>query len=149
MATMKRPTPLFLLLSLCLAPLPASAQIEHANGWGGMSGNDLLPLCQALMDLADGKSISDSKAFDAVRCGSYIDGFLDGFTTRDSAPGMPQMVCFPEGVTSAQMHRVVMKWLLDHPARLHEPAWGLVTISVREAFSCPSPPPIPSSTPHR
>jgi hypothetical protein len=100
------------------------------------------------MDLADDKKISDSKAFDAIRCGSYIDGFLDGFTTRDSTPGIPQMVCFPEGVTSAQMHRVVMKWLLDHPARLHEPSWGLVTIAVRDAFSCQSTPPNPSPKPH-
>jgi len=143
---MKKSLLTFLLASLCLPVLPVSAQIEHTNGWGGMTGNDLLPLCQALMDVADGRKISDSRAFDSIRCASYIDGFLDGFTTRDSARGVSPMLCFPEGVTSAQMQRVVTKWLLDHPARLHEPSWGLITIAVREAFSCPSTPAAP--TPH-
>jgi hypothetical protein len=144
MLAMKSLTLAFLALISCLSPLSAS-QVEHTNGWGGMNGNDLLPLCQALVDAADGKKISDSKTFDAIHCGSYIDGFLDGFTTRDSTPGIPPMLCFPEGVTSAQMQRVVTKWLLDHPARLHEAAWILITTAVREAFSCSSTPPAPTS----
>src|ERR1700677_2170690 len=87
----------------------AQTTIDRSNGFGGMSGNDLLPLCQALEDQADGKTLSDSRVFDAIRCGSYISGLLDGFTVRESGTDVKPVLCFPDGVTAAQMFRVVTK----------------------------------------
>ena len=124
----------FILLA-CPAIARAGAT-DHSNGWGGIDGGDLLPVCQAAVDVGDGKSISDSRAVDATRCMSYVQGFLDGFAMGQFAPGGTEVLCFPDGVNAAQMIRVVTKWLHDHPARLHEPAFGLVFAAVRDSFAC-------------
>jgi hypothetical protein len=110
--------------------------IDDSKGWGGMDGGDLLPMCQAAVDVGDGKSISDSRALDASRCMSYVQGFLDGFTMGQFVPGATEIFCFPEGVNAAQMIRVVAKWLHDRPTRLHEPAFGLVFEAIRDGFAC-------------
>ena len=66
-----------------------------------MSGNDLLPFCQALADQADGKTLSDSRVFDAIRCGSYIDGVSDGFAPANALVKSSEAICFPDGVVAA------------------------------------------------
>ena len=101
-----------------------------------MDGSDLLPMCQAGVELQDGKNISASRMVDASHCMIYLTGFLDGFTMGQVA-GAVEVFCFPEGVNAGQMVRVVTKWLQDHPARLYEPAYGLVFTAVRDAFACP------------
>ncbi len=103
-----------------------------------MEGNSLLPMCQAGVEFEDGKKISDSRMVDATHCLDYLRGFLDGFTMGQLAPGATEVLCFPEGVNAGQMVRVVAKWFQDHPARLHEPAYGLVFTALRDAFSCQS-----------
>jgi hypothetical protein len=44
--------------------------------------------------------------------------------------------CFPHGVTPDHAVRVVVKWLGDHPARLHEDAIKLVLDALKENFPC-------------
>src|ERR1700733_6101131 len=128
-----------LLLILVLTFL-ASIRAEADNGFGGMTGNDLLPMCQAVINQADGKTLSASMVPDAMRCLAYVQGFIDGFHVRDTVEeNMPPTLCFPDGATGAQMVRVVTKWLLDHPARLHEPAWGLIFLAFQESYLCPVP----------
>jgi hypothetical protein len=134
-----------LLMILFLAfPLSAWAQANSNNGYGGMTGNDLLPRCQAAINQADGKM--DSKTvnvpmlMDVSSCLVYIEGFIDGLHVRDTVEGNPPTLCFPpEGATGGQMVRVVTKWLLDHPARLHEPSWGLIFLAFQESFLCTPP----------
>ena len=103
-----------------------------------MEGNSLLPMCQAGVEFEDGKKISDSRMVDATHCLDYLRGFLDGFTMGQLARGATEVLCFPEGVNAGQMVRVVAKWFQDHPARLHEPAYGLVFTALRDASSCQS-----------
>jgi hypothetical protein len=117
-------------------PVLAWTQANN-NGYGGMTGNDLLPKCQAVLIQAggkmDAKTVSVPTLIDENTCLSYIQGFIDGFHVRDT-------VCFPaDGATGGQMARVVTKWLLDHPARLHEPAWGLIFLAFQESYLCPLP----------
>ena len=134
--SMNRPLLLLFFVSFYMLSTPTDAAVEHANGWSGLDGNAMLPACQAAIELADGKKLSDSRAADAIRCLGYVTGFLDGFGARDNAPGSSAVLCFPEGVNSFQMVRVVTKWLQDHPARLHEPAWSCVFAAVHEGFAC-------------
>jgi len=129
---------------------PLSVLAQSGNGFGGMTGNDLLPMCQAGIDRANGKTISTNMIPDAVRCLSYIQGFIDGFAVRDNVEeGMKPTLCFPDGATGGQMVRIVTKWLEDHPARLHEPAWGLIFLAMQESFICryPGPAKDPPSEP--
>ena len=127
--------------------LPLSTWAQSGNGFGGMTGNDLLPMCRAGIDLANGKTVPTNTVPDTVRCVSYIQGFIDGFAVRDNVEeGMKPTLCFPDGATGAQMVRVVTKWLEDHPARLHEPAWGLIFLAMQESFLCKSPKPVQNPT---
>jgi hypothetical protein len=137
MLNMKQSMLLCFSLLLCLNPAYASVT-DHGKGWGGMDGNDLLPACQAAVELVDGKNISASRMVDASRCQLYVQGFLDGFWARDNAPipNTTAVLCYPEGVNTGQMLRVVAKWLQDHPARLHEPAWSLIFAAAHDAFAC-------------
>jgi hypothetical protein len=43
-------------------------------------------------------------------------------------------ILIPDGVTKGQMARVIVKWLQDHPQRLHEDRDMLALVSLREAF---------------
>jgi hypothetical protein len=133
-----------LLTILFLAfPLSARAQVNSNNGYGGMTGNELLPMCQTAINQVDGKvdskTVSIPMLMDVSRCLAYIQGFIDGFHIRDTVEeNMPPTLCFPpEGATGEQMVRVVTKWLENHPARLHEPAWRLIFLAFQEAFLCP------------
>src|ERR1700674_4004112 len=135
--------PMKYLIAFVLA-LPLSTVAQAGNGFGGMTGNDLLPMCQTGIEMSNknSKNSSTNELLDSTRCVSYIQGFIDGFTVRDNAEeGMKPTLCFPDGATGAQMVRVVTKWLQDHPARLHEPAWGLIFLSFQESFLCPLPKP--------
>ena len=126
-------------LFLCLPPAHAS-EIDHSNGWGGIKGSDLLPMCQAEVEMQDGKTIPIDRMADAMHCANYLQGFLDGFVMGQLVPGATQVLCFPESVNMAQMTRIVAKWLHDNPARLQEPAYGLVFVAARDAFACQSSP---------
>lgn len=144
-----RKLPMILFLAF---PLSAWTQANN-NGYGGMTGNDLLPKCQAVLNQADGKmdakTVSVPTLIDESACLSYIQGFIDGFHVRDTVEeSMPPTLCFPaDGATGAQMVRVVTKWLLDHPARLHEPAWGLIFLAFQESFLCAPPKTPPTHKP--
>src|ERR1700722_4366450 len=96
---MKRSMILCFGLLMCVASPAYSGTVDHGKGWGGMDGNDLLPACQAAVELVDGKNISASQMVDAGRCQFYVTGYLDGFWARDNAPipNKTAVLCYPEG----------------------------------------------------
>jgi Rap1a immunity proteins len=56
-----------------------------------------------------------------------------------SALSFMMSVCIADGkVPVGQLARIVVKWLRDHPERLHEPRSGLVLEALRDAFPCPA-----------
>lgn len=61
-----------------------------------------------------------------------------------------RVACLPDKAPVAQLARVVVKWLRDHPERLHEGSGILVLEALKDSFPCklpapPSPPSKPSS----
>jgi hypothetical protein len=44
--------------------------------------------------------------------------------------------CIPDGVDAAQMARVTVKFLNEHPAQLHQPPSWLAYMSLELAFPC-------------
>jgi hypothetical protein len=48
----------------------------------------------------------------------------------------PEMTCIPNEVNQAQMARILVKWLRDHPERLHEAASFLTLDAFHDAFPC-------------
>jgi hypothetical protein len=71
--------------------------------------------------------------------------FLNG-ETNPSAEELNQviaktsdMTCIPKEVGLPQMGRVLVKWLRDHPERLHEPTSILSVDAFHSAFPCAAP----------
>ena len=100
-------------------PSLAQAQVSLIN-----SGTKLLEQCSdwAKPDSEQTPSSYQASAF----CSAYVAGVFDAMDN----------VCPPDGVTYGQMVRVVLKFLNDHPERLHEGRFRLVVDALRAAWPC-------------
>lgn len=110
-------------------------------------GNRLLSTCEAFMRTSanydSNTAISVSDSVDAGFCSGYVMDLVDdhfSLQIDDKTPLDPtRYFCLPDGVTPKQTIRVLVKWLEDHPARLHERAIGLAISALRENFECHQP----------
>jgi hypothetical protein len=59
-----------------------------------------------------------------------------GFETTNSEAERILTICRPEGVSTEQVRLVTLKFLNDHPERLHESAYFLVADALKGAFPC-------------
>jgi hypothetical protein len=132
--------------------LPRSALAADYSTFG--DGNDLLKDCKAYTDLnlLDMRDMSDKdirralargNPVSGLQCLAYVMGVMDDrFNSRidemvsTGAFDPAKYFCFPHGVTPDQAVRVIVKWLGDHPARLHEDAVKLVVDALKENFPC-------------
>jgi hypothetical protein len=97
-------------------------------------GMDILPKCKAALAGDAGYSVGRCHGFiEGVIAGMYIAG-PSGESFRQS--NIRQGYCFPEESTNEQVVAVFVKYLEDHPAKLHEPAGMLLLNSLRIAFRC-------------
>ena len=55
--------------------------------------------------------------------------------------------CFPDRAPILQLARVLVKWLREHPERLHEIKSILTTAAFRESFPCEQTPPKEAAKP--
>ena len=95
----------------------------------GMNGNDFHDYCRAAL-------AKDTQS--SARAGLCL-GFLDAY--RQLALMLPEarLACFPApGVGQEQYIKILVKYLDDHPAKLHLPAAQLVYDATQEAFPCPA-----------
>jgi hypothetical protein len=116
------------LLFLATSPL----QVLQA---GVIGGNELFPRCKGLLRAMDSGDKSHQAAFDSAYCGQYIAGFLDSriFEGRERDRST---YCLPERFSIAQIARVIVKYLEDHPAKLHRDQGALVAESLMQEFPC-------------
>jgi len=77
--------------------------------------------------------------------GSYCVGFVGGFSVgwrlaanHLKAPLPQRYFCVPFEVSPDQEVRVLMKYIREHPERLHESAFLLMGAAFLEAFPCPA-----------
>ena len=88
-------------------------------------GNWLMKKCAYILD----DNVTDPNArFSNLFCFGYIQG------VTDSRP--VDVGCFGENVTMGQIHRVVMKFLTDHPEALDKSASFLIQEALSKAFPC-------------
>jgi Rap1a immunity proteins len=137
-------------LSFSLMPQGASAL-----GFSAFDGTDMLKHCKAWVSLLDNSNFQDLDNPDTLRamargdlvngahCVGYVQGVIDDHfscqineTSSAAALDPVKHFCLPDGVTPNQTVRVIVKWLEDHPARLHEKAIGLVLDALRDNFPC-------------
>lgn len=91
-------------------------------------GNDLRNNCDAVL-----------KGESGARAGLCA-GFMDGYRQLASMLPDQKLLCLPsEGVKMEQFIKVVIKYLDQHPEKLHLPAAQLIYDSTNEAFPCSIP----------
>jgi hypothetical protein len=114
-----------------------------------LTGNGLLKWCEKYDPTASGPN--------AAACAAYIAGVVEsldnyegGFRRMAEAEqriaaaekrqprhsGMVAMICIPDNSTYDQHLRVVIKYLRDHPERLHEPRLRVTLSALFAAFPC-------------
>ncbi len=67
-------------------------------------------------------------------------GFISGvtFAYRAMYDGVlkPEKICIPKGVKIKEVKLVVQDYLSNHPNKLNESPWILISEAVKEAFQC-------------
>jgi hypothetical protein len=151
-----------LVLFLFLGVLrPAYAQ---KNGYP-TDGNKLLEFCGAMVDSADNPSSASSMSSDHFVermsqfswCAGYLEGIHDILLQNEVTIGLMGMMnmtltgtdkqkdwavdslhgaCIPDQVPILQLARVLVKWLREHPERLHESKRILTVAALKDAFPC-------------
>ena len=110
-------------------------------------GNRLLSDCSSVIKLADDnfKKGPESSSYPSGWCFGFVNGFLEGFdastlaaskTYAEYLESRTSYICIPEEATIGQDIRVIIKWLNEHPERLHEDAGALIFIALKTAFPC-------------
>jgi hypothetical protein len=116
----------FVFVVFLLISLPAKA---------AMTGNELLKICEHV-DAPDSEV-----TWDTMHCLGYITGVTDANTVwwdfKPEVRGGPNY-CPAEGVNNGQIFRIVVKYLREHPERLHFPAARLINDALTKAFPCKS-----------
>lgn len=98
------------------------------------TGDAFLGNCGKALKAADESATYDD-AFDVGLCYGFIFGARDVISIwRES--GSELNTCIPSKATNGQLIRVFVKFLEDHPERLHERATDLFVVAAEEAFPC-------------
>ncbi len=95
-------------------------------------GSDLLTYCNKAIDAFEGKPMDD---FSSGQCLGML--YAIGYTNYVSSIKYKNkpLFCTPP-VQMMKSARIVVKYLKDHPEKLHEEAVGLAVEALSEAFPC-------------
>ncbi len=109
-------------------------------------GSALLGYCEKLVRAIDEPTLrpSDSDLMQTGWCAGYVQAIvehyqlLEGLMTQGAFDGTtgPLGTCVPSKVQTGQVARVIVKWLRDHPERLHEDITAVSVIILHDAFPC-------------
>ena len=102
-------------------------------------GNWLLKACSAVIIFMDSQHLDDGEQGSKIStCIGYMQGIRDTTALYQGKNLSPLLVCFPEaGISNGQATRIVVKYLKNHPEKLHLPAISLAFSAFIEAFPCP------------
>jgi hypothetical protein len=96
-----------------------------------MNGNRLLETCES--------ANSEDKGYCAGYVAAAMDAnntFLNSMAAEKKTP-LPPIYCVPEdGIEIGQAVRITVKWMREHPEKLHIEGDILVWQSLRDSFPC-------------
>jgi hypothetical protein len=123
-----------------VAFLSVSGCLVAQSDWTG-DGNTLLRTCSLAVRIFDGEKLSSGDAVDGGFCLGYIMGSHDmdiavQVMEEHEKTTLMKHSCVPSNASTAQVVRVVVKYLRDNPERLNMPASVLITDAVRSSFPC-------------
>lgn len=109
------------------------------------NGNSLLLGCSQVIKYLDG--VRKNLDSDAVYCMGLLNGFRQATTFGHAIYGDKDNlkvddtkgkkgICIPQSVTVAQLTRVTVKWLKEHPEQLHEAEEVLLFYAFFQSFPC-------------
>lgn len=99
------------------------------------TGNDFLRQCdETRVNHKDPVAVAQY-----MRCGGYVQGFLEAHTMLQVTTGLKATYCRPENVDFGQIERVVTKWLKDNPAKSNLPISVVMEKALIDAFPCANP----------
>ena len=91
--------------------------------------------CKSAINILEGKPGGTGHP---LSCTGYVSGYGDGYFMGRLLSEKGMTICLPDGLIVAQRIRVFLKFLEEHPERLHEHIGVLYTKAMVEAFPCPS-----------
>ena len=108
------------------------------------TGSELLNACLVLERYRSqgAGSIENDEWVALTSCASYVGGVKAGLVLGESIAlaraGLPDahVACIPNDSNYEQFARVVLKYLKEHPERLHKPASHLIVFALNEAYPC-------------
>ena len=116
------------------------------QAFGGWNGSMLLKNCKNDAEdyyLSESDSLSNEakkKFLEAVlgsaSCKGYLAGVFDTLDESDSSKEDINKSCIPYTVTYQKKRQVVLKYLNDHPEKLHLSAVALVIESLKVNYPC-------------
>ena len=120
------------LLAFCFCLVPR----VHASGL--VDGNQLLKQCQAVINREAGQHLTGDEEDDSLLCLAYIEGTLDTQgAVQDMHPDLKTFrYCIPDNVPLVQSVRIIVKFLKEHPDKLHIRASLLLLGALSDAFPC-------------
>jgi len=116
-----------LCLAVLLLCLSAVVPAEEPDG------NSLLRQCRFAMDSNEGQTGAERMG------GAYCLGMVRGiYALNDYYVSLDRAVmCPPRDVSLSRLVEVVVSYLSDNPAQLHEPDTALAVLALQSAFPCP------------
>jgi hypothetical protein len=161
-------------LTVVIAFVFLVASPVHGQGKIPKDGNDMLEFCGHVVDALNnpasqvGSSVEYAQnTFKQGWCAGHLQSMREmivywqiqvaktiAILSGDQNPSVdslnqlvstnPSMTCIPTEVNMAQMARILVKWLRDHPERLHEPVSILTVDAFHDAFACHAEPKKPT-----
>ena len=101
-------------------------------------GNKLLKRCDAFVRALDGaKDLSNNELAGATYCAGLMQGITSLNLYYQLKSEINVFFCLPkEGINNAQAARIVLKYLRDHPEKLHRSESTLAIAALMEMFPC-------------
>jgi Rap1a immunity proteins len=119
---------ILIVILLMSVSLPVYSLNQYLNG------NQLLSDCKEIIKIAENDP--DYRPMPAGRCHGYIISASDVHNAYAEWGHMKPTFCKPDGITSGQLVRIVMKWMEAHSESLHLAASSLVINAFNEVFPC-------------
>lgn len=128
---------------LPLLPLGCALPLPVAFAQSPSDGDALIHNCSLVVKMANGEEVnSPLDNLNAGECMGLVRGIMDTMTLWQSVDhGGPvdntaMHGCIPDSIKTIQGARIVVKYLNDHPERLHVPDTRLVLMAMVDAFPC-------------
>src|SRR5262245_48881323 len=118
---------LLMFAILTVFSLPACASVKSAT--------DLLDMCNFAVRSFDREQVSVEQMIAGFGCDEYVNGFIDAHEETASLKGNKPLYCLPQGTTTEQSVRIVVKWLRDNPQNLHWTGRVAVARALMDAFT--------------